>query len=106
MLQNSITGEAQAVPQNQRRDKNYSEQAEAERVHSLAVHRSPFLEGHLLDFISFIWWYHSSLMLYDPSFLTLESVHLNNQAPLPDLQVCFGRDSFSPVSSTVYSGCV
>ena len=50
MLQNSITGEAQAVPQNQRRDKNYSEQAEAERVHSLAVHRSPFLEGQLLEF--------------------------------------------------------
>ena len=39
-------------------------------------------------------------------FLTLVFVHLNNQAPLPDLQVCFGRDSFSPVSSTVYSGCV
>ena len=35
MLQNSITGEVQAVPQKQRRDKDFSEQEKAERVHSL-----------------------------------------------------------------------
>ena len=45
-------------------------------------------------------------MLCDPWFLTLESAHLSNQVPLPALQVCFGRDSFSPVSSTSFSGCV
>lgn len=45
-------------------------------------------------------------MLCDPWFLILESHIWVNQAPLPDLQVCFGRDSFPPVSSTLNSGCV
>ena len=36
VLKISINGEAQAVLQNQRRDKNSSEQAEAERVHCLS----------------------------------------------------------------------
>ena len=65
-----------------------------------------FLRVSYWGFLSILWLYHSLLMLCDPWFLTLESAHLSNQVPLLDLQVCFGRDSFSPVSSTSFSGCV
>ena len=43
-----------------------------------------FFKVSYWNLISFLWWYHIYLIFHYPWFLSLVSVHLSNQAPLPD----------------------